>query len=232
MLECKEAKNGGSDGTRTRGLRRDRPPNSLEKSVALPTFSIPEEKEIVAAVGTLKNKAAELGATLACNSPTCPEQGSASLYLQNSAVRVATDALSLGISLGLGGRRNVLFIPPDDIRPSSLALAGPSITFFSIDGGGRAGLPGINLMDRFNPGARTAVSRRQRSFSRPAIGVAGVIMAVGLALIGAAVNRLDLFETLGAETFAVAVGFALVLLGVIALAAYAVVRAIEWASRA
>ena len=134
-----------SDGTRTRGLRRDRPPNSLEKSVALPTFSIPEEKEIVAAVGTLKNKAAELGATLACNSPTCPEQGSASLYLQNSAVRVATDALSLGISLGLGGRRNVLFIPPDDIRPSSLALAGPSITFFSIDGGGRAGLPGINL---------------------------------------------------------------------------------------
>ena len=60
-------------------------------------------------------------------------------------MRVATDALSLGISLGLGGRRNVLFIPPDDIRPSSLALAGPSITFFSIDGGGRADLPGINL---------------------------------------------------------------------------------------
>ena len=51
-------------------------------------------------------------------------------------------------------------------------------------------------------------------------------MAVGLALIGAAVNRLDLFETLGAETFAVAAGFALVLLGVIAIAAYAVVRAI------
>jgi hypothetical protein len=57
-------------------------------------------------------------------------------------------------------------------------------------------------------------------------------MAVGLALIGAAVTRLDLFETLGAETFAVAAGFALVLLGVIAIAAYAVVRAIEWASRA
>jgi len=57
-------------------------------------------------------------------------------------------------------------------------------------------------------------------------------MAVGLELIGAAVNRLDLFETLGAETFAVAAGFALVLLGVIAIAAYAVVRAIEWASRA
>ena len=87
-------------------------------------------------------------------------------------------------------------------------------------------------MDRFHPGARTAVSTRQRSFSRLAIGVAGAIMAVGLALIGAAVNRLDLFETLGDDTFAVAVGFALVLLGVIALAAYAVVRAIEWASRA
>jgi hypothetical protein len=52
-------------------------------------------------------------------------------------------------------------------------------------------------------------------------------MAVGLALIGAAVNRLDLFETLGTETFALAVGFALVLLGVIAIAAFAVVRAIE-----
>src|SRR5690242_11287386 len=75
------------------------------------------------------------------------------------------------------------------------------------------------FMDRFHPGARTAVSRRQRSFSRLAIGVAGAIMAVGLVLIGAAVNRLDLFETLGAETFAVAAGFALVLLGVIAIAA-------------
>jgi len=87
-------------------------------------------------------------------------------------------------------------------------------------------------MDRFHPGERTAVSRRQRSFSRLAIGVAVAIMAVGLALIGAAVNRLDLFETLGDETFAVAAGFALVLLGVIAIAAYAVVRAIEWAGRA
>jgi hypothetical protein len=56
-------------------------------------------------------------------------------------------------------------------------------------------------------------------------------MAVGLALVGVTVNRLDLFETLGAETFAYAVGFALVLLGVIAIAAYTVVRAIEWASR-
>jgi len=68
------------------------------------------------------------------------------------------------------------------------------------------------------------VSTRRRSFSRLAIGVAGAITAVGLALIGAAVNRLDLFETLGDETFTLAVGFALVLLGVIAIAAYAVVQ--------
>jgi hypothetical protein len=37
---------------------------------------------------------------------------------------------------------------------------------------------------------------------------------------------LDLFETLSAETFAIAAGIALVLLGVIAFAAYGVVRAI------
>jgi hypothetical protein len=87
-------------------------------------------------------------------------------------------------------------------------------------------------MDSFHPGARTTVSLRHRSFSRLAIGVAGATMAVGLALVGAAVNRLNLFETLGDETFAYALGFALVLLGVIAIASYAVVRVIEWASRA
>jgi len=31
---------------------------------------------------------------------------------------------------------------------------------------------------------------------------AGAIIAVGLALISAAISRLDLFETLGADTFA------------------------------
>jgi hypothetical protein len=87
-------------------------------------------------------------------------------------------------------------------------------------------------MDNFHPGARTAVSLRHRSFSRLAIGVAGAIIAVGVALIVAAINRFELFETLGDETFAAAAGFALVLLGVIAIAAYAVVRVIEWASRA
>ena len=43
--------------------------------------------------------------------------------------------------------------------------------------------------------------------------------------------RLDLLETLGAETFAIVAGFTLVFLGGIAIAAYGVVRAIEWASR-
>jgi hypothetical protein len=45
---------------------------------------------------------------------------------------------------------------------------------------------------------------------------AGAIIAVGLALISAAISRLDLFETLGADTFAVVAGFALVLLGAFA----------------
>ena len=57
---------------------------------------------------------------------------------------------------------------------------------------------------------------------------AGTIIAVGLALISAAISRLDLFETLGADTFAVVAGFALVLLGAFAIATYGVIRAIEW----
>ena len=57
------------------------------------------------------------------------------------------------------------------------------------------------------------------------------ILAIGLALIGAAISRLDLFETLGADTLGVIAGFALVLLGVFAIATYGVIRAIEWVSR-
>jgi len=60
---------------------------------------------------------------------------------------------------------------------------------------------------------------------------AGTIIAVGLALISAAISRLDLFETLGADTLAVVAGFALVLLGAFAIATYGVIRAIEWVSR-
>ena len=43
---------GGSDGTRTRGLRRDRPANSIRKLITFPTFCSPEPREIVGAVGT------------------------------------------------------------------------------------------------------------------------------------------------------------------------------------
>jgi hypothetical protein len=56
-------------------------------------------------------------------------------------------------------------------------------------------------------------------------------MATGLALMGLGVMRLDLLETLSADTFLITLGFSFVFLGVIAVAAYGVVRAIEWASR-
>jgi|SRR6187401_908375 len=91
-------------------------------------------------------------------------------------------------------------------------------------------LPWID-MDRFYLGTYSSVSRRRRSFHRLGIAIAGAIIAVGLALIGAAMMRLDLLETLGAETFAIVARFTLVFLGGIAIAAYGVVRAIEWASR-
>ena len=86
-------------------------------------------------------------------------------------------------------------------------------------------------MDRFHPKTYSGESRQRRSFHRLGVAIAGAIIAVGLALIGAAISRLDLFETLGADTFAVVAGFALVLLGAIAIATYGVIRAIEWVSR-
>jgi multisubunit Na+/H+ antiporter MnhG subunit len=49
--------------------------------------------------------------------------------------------------------------------------------------------------------------------------------------MGLGVMRLDLLETLSADTFLITLGFSFVFLGVIAVAAYGVVRAIEWASR-
>ena len=73
-------------------------------------------------------------------------------------------------------------------------------------------LPWID-MDRFYLGTYSSVSRRRRSFQRLGIAIAGAIIAVGLALIGAAMMRLDLLETLGAETFAIVAGFTLVFLG-------------------
>jgi hypothetical protein len=50
-------------------------------------------------------------------------------------------------------------------------------------------------------------------------------------LFGVAISRLDLFETLGPDTFAVVAGFALVFLSAVSVASYGLVRAIEWASR-
>jgi len=55
---------------------------------------------------------------------------------------------------------------------------------------------------------------------------------VGLAFIAAGVMRLELLEEAHGELFPMALGIALVVaLGVLSIASYAVVRAIEWASR-
>ena len=86
-------------------------------------------------------------------------------------------------------------------------------------------------MDSFYLAPYSSASLRRRSFHRLGVAIAGAIIAVGLALIGAAISRLDLFETLGADTLGVIAGFALVLLGVFAIATYGVIRAIEWVSR-
>jgi len=76
-------------------------------------------------------------------------------------------------------------------------------------------------MDRFHPKTYSSeFTRQHRSFHRLGVAIAGGIIGVGLALISAAISRFDLFETLGANTFAVVAGFALVLLGAIAIATY------------
>jgi hypothetical protein len=86
-------------------------------------------------------------------------------------------------------------------------------------------------MDSFYLAPYSTASLRRRSFHRLGVAIAAGIIAVGLALIRAAVIRLDLLEMLGANSFAVVAGFALVLLGAFAIATYGVVRAIEWVSR-
>ena len=94
----------------------------------------------------------------------------------------------------------------------------------------------VSLSLRKPRDARTHSKRRFKNGAysgedRLGIAIAGAIIAVGLALIGAAISRLDLFETLGADSLAVVAGFALVLLGAFAIATYGVIRAIEWVSR-
>jgi hypothetical protein len=54
---------------------------------------------------------------------------------------------------------------------------------------------------------------------------------VGLAFIAASVVRLELLEEAHRDIFPMALGIALVALGVLSIASYAVVRVIEWASR-
>ena len=48
-------------------------------------------------------------------------------------------------------------------------------------------------MDKFHPKTYSGESGQGRSFHRLGIAIAGAIIAVGLALIGAAISRLDLF---------------------------------------
>ena len=72
---------------------------------------------------------------------------------------------------------------------------------------------------------------RRRNFHRIGVGIAGAIIATGLAFIGAAVIRLELLEFLRADTFSIVLGLTFVLIGVTAIAGYGVVRAIEWFSR-
>ena len=73
--------------------------------------------------------------------------------------------------------------------------------------------------------------RRRRSFHH--IGIAAACMAtlVGLAFIAAGVVRLELLKEAHRDLFPMALGIALVALGVLSIASYGVVRAIEWASR-
>jgi len=63
------------------------------------------------------------------------------------------------------------------------------------------------------------------------LGIAAAIVVTGFAFVGAAVIRLELLEFLRADIFSIVLGLTFVLLGVIAISAYGVVRAIEWFSR-
>ena len=91
-------------------------------------------------------------------------------------------------------------------------------------------------MDQWTPHRRPlstygSAFRRRRNFHRIGVGIAGAVIASGAALIGAAVIRLELFELLRVDTFSIVLGLTFVLIGVIAIAGYGVVRAIEWFSR-
>ena len=91
-------------------------------------------------------------------------------------------------------------------------------------------------MDQWTPHRRPlstygSAFRRRRNFHRIGVGIAGAVIASGAALMGAAVIRLELFDLLRVDTFSIVLGLTFVLIGVIAIAGYGVVRAIEWFSR-
>ena len=84
---------------------------------------------------------------------------------------------------------------------------------------------------RFNLAMYSSRLRPNRSFHRIGIGAAAVVMLAGVALIAAAVFRLHLLETAMGSELAIAVGGALVVFSILSIAAYGVVRLIEWANR-
>jgi uncharacterized membrane protein HdeD (DUF308 family) len=73
--------------------------------------------------------------------------------------------------------------------------------------------------------------RRRRSFHHIGLAAACMTMLVGLAFIAVGIVRLELLEEAHRDVLPMALGAALVALGVLSIASYAVVRAIEWASR-
>jgi hypothetical protein len=73
--------------------------------------------------------------------------------------------------------------------------------------------------------------RRRRNFHRIGVGIAGTVIAIGSALMGAAVIRLELFELLRVDTFSILLGSTFAFIGIIAIGAYGVVRAVERFSR-
>ena len=90
-------------------------------------------------------------------------------------------------------------------------------------------------MDQWTPQRRPlstygSAFRRRRNFHRIGVGIAGAVIASGAALMGAAAIRLELL-LLRVDTFSIVLGLTFVLIGVIAIAGYFVVRAIEWFSR-
>jgi hypothetical protein len=91
-------------------------------------------------------------------------------------------------------------------------------------------------MDQWTPqrrplGAYGREFRRRRNFHRIGLSIAAAIIAVGFAFMAASVIRLELFELLRVDTFSIVLGVTSVVIGVIAVSAYGVVRAIERFSR-